>query len=217
MAYDSSLARLPDPTTNPVGPGWATQTLRSVSSEMSTAMNSAFDVVVYQGGDYWEITLNYNALPITEFNQIFPFLTSLKGKFTKFYVQLPNIVNPASGAWTGTGAALGQGNIIQDSASSIVIASASSLGGSLAVGDYVKLSNSDKIYLVTSHDYDGVLDQLSLGFHCEIEKDTDALTYLEPNDIKFRVNLQSEMPSYQLNGDGIVQPITLTLKEQVSE
>ena len=213
MAYDPSIIRLPDPTTTPAGPGWASQSLGETVPVQSQSLNGGSVVAVYQGGNYWKLNLTYNSMPIEDYSVIGNFISRLRGPATPFYVQLPQYINPKTGAWTGTGVALGQGNITLQAADTIRVEDKASLGGTLTAGDMLKLSLNDRIYKVinvaegtTYFDYQ---------LNSVIDGTVDALTFLEPNDIKFKMVLQGDKPTENIDSSGLVQGFSLSLRGTV--
>lgn len=215
MSYDNSQ-RLPDPSTTPEGPGFVSQTLLNHTPGMVHPLNSGESVSVKFAGDYWKITLAYPQLTIAEGATIFPFLYSLQGAFTKFYIQLPTMANPATGAW-GTGAdseIFGAGNITAPLSNRIAISNWSTVSGSnsLSTGDLIKLSSMKKIYSITLATLNA--DVMTLDLSSDITNIASVITAgLQPNDIKFRVNLTGNSPAASLNADGIYEGFSLALKE----
>ena len=216
MAYDN-LQRLPDPTTSPQGPGFVSQTLLNNTPGMVHPLNSGESVSVKFAGDYWTIDLAYPQLTIAEGATIFPFLYSLQGGFTNFYVQLPTMANPASGIW-GTGVdseIFAQGLVTAGTNSNQINIStwaAASGSGNLAAGDLIMISTLKKIFMVVSADL--ASDVMTLTLNSEI---TDATSLvgagIQPNDIKFRVKQKGAGPAANLTADGLYEGFSLSLKE----
>lgn len=213
MAYDPSVIRLPDPSTNPAGPGWASQSLGETVPAQSDSLNGGSVVAVYQGGNYWKLNLTYNSMPIEDYTVLGNFISQLRGPATPFYVQLPQYINPKTGAWTGTGIALGEGNITKISSDTIRVDSKASLGGSLTAGDMLKLSINDRIYKVIQVTEGATYFDYKLN--AIIEGTVDGLTYLEPNDIKFKMVLQGDKPTENIDSSGLVQGFSLSLRGTV--
>jgi len=214
VSYNQSIQQLPDPNTTPVGPGWASQSILDTAPGQSNDLNGGSTVSVYQGGNYWTITLNYSAMPVDEYTNLGYFINSLKGKATKFYVSLPGKTHPKSGAWAvDTADRRGEGNITKVSANSIKVASEVLLGGELQVGDYLKLSDSDRIYYIIGVEYEDT--SVIYTFHSLLEKTPNATTYLEPNDIKFKCVLKGDKPTETIGVSGLVEGFSLPLKSTV--
>lgn len=214
MAYNQSIPQLPDPSTTPEGPGWASQAIFDTAPGQSNDLNGGSTVSVYQGGNYWNISLNYNSMPIDMYTNLGTFISSLRGSATSFYVSLPDKANPKAGPWaTDTSDQIGLGKITKTSSDSILVNDRTLLGGVLSVGDYLKLSTNDRIYRINKVDVVG--NTVTYKFHCLIEGRVDALTYLVPNDIKFKCVLKGEKPREEINTSGLVQGFTLSLKSTV--
>lgn len=213
MAYNATIPQLPDPTTTPVGPGWASQRIYDTAPVQSTALNGGSTIAVYQGGNYWNISLTYNSMLPSTYEQLGAFFSSLQGAASRFYVRLPDKANPKTGPWVGTGTQLGLGRISKINDTTIEVADKATLGGTLSVGDYLKLSGNDRIYRVVKVEDNG--SAVRYTFHCVIDSPIDNSTELEPNDIKFKCVLTSDKPAEEVNASGLVQGFTLTLRGTV--
>lgn len=215
MAYDSSLRRLPDPYTNPLAPGFVGVKIANSVNGMVRELNSGATISVKLGeGSVWEIQLTYPEMTMTESGILFPFLNIVGGGFTNFYVMLPNARNPVSGAWTG-GPTFAAGQITMGAASNqIVVSGWDSLGGDLDSGDYLKISNSNKIYRILETEYSAGTKTLTLDSDVRNSSTIPAAS-LEPNDIMFRVRLVGQAPQEEIGSDGTVAGITVRLKENI--
>lgn len=214
MSYEA-LSRLPDPTTVPAGPGFVSQQIIDKSPGMVHNLNHGGSVSVKFAGNYWEINIAYPQLTVAEANTIFPFLYSLQGAFTNFYVQLPTYVQPQTGAWsTGTDALIAKGEITVVQPNQISIPLWSTRGGDLSIGDMIKFTNLNKIYMIVGKSLNA--DTVTLTLNCDIS-DTVAIATagLEPNDLKFRVRVRSEVPSPTLTADGLYEGFSLALRENI--
>lgn len=215
MAYDSSLLRLPDPTTTPAGPGFVAQMLQPVKTGLLHDLNNGGTVAVEYAGGYFTIDISYPELTVDEGNSFFPMLAYLTGGFTNFYVQLPTHVNPKTGAWDVSTASLrAEGAItlgVRDN--EIVIPAWNTRGGNLSVGDAIKFTNSNKIYLVSY--ISQVAETVTIGLNCSIlEKQKIPTAGLEPNDIKFRVRMGNvQLP--RITARGVYEAFSITLKENI--
>jgi hypothetical protein len=215
MSYDN-LQRLPDPNTVPAGPGFVSQTLLNNTPGMVHPLNSGESVSVKFAGDYWTITLGYPELTIEEGATIFPFLNSLQGGFTNFYVQLPTMANPATGAWGGGADSeiFGTGNLSAPSSTQLAISSWADVSGAndLLIGDLIMISSMKKIFMIVGKDLQA--DVMTLTLNTEIPNVAlVAAAGIQPNDIKFRVRMKGNTPAASLNADGLYAPFTLNLKE----
>lgn len=214
MSYEN-LTRLPDPTTNPSGPGFISQQLLDNTPGMMHNLNHGGSVSVKFSGSYWTINIGYPQLTITEASTIMPFIYSLQGGFTNFYIQLPTMANPKTGAWGATG--IVAGDVYPGSVSNEIDISNWSLRGSgneLSVGDMLKLSNHNKIYMIVGLELNG--DVMTVSFNCDILDITQvAVATIEPNDIKFRVRQKGAAPAFALTPEGLYSPVSLSLRENI--
>jgi len=213
VAYNTSIPQLPDPTTTPVGPGWASQTIYDIAPVQSTELNGGSTIAVYQGGNYWNISLSYNSMLPETYNELGVFLSSLQGSASRFYVRFPDRANPKNGAWVGSGPQLGQGLITKINAQTIEVANRTSLGGTLVAGDYLKLSGNDRIYKVIK--VENVSTSVRYTLHCVIDSPIDNTTELEPNEIKFKCVLVGDKPREEVTASGLVQGFSLALRGTV--
>jgi hypothetical protein len=214
VAYNESIPQLPDPSTTLVGPGWASQAILDTAPTQSNDLNGGSTVSVYQGGNYWTITLNYNSMPIDMYTNLGAFISGLRGSSTPFYVRLPDKANPKSGAWVlDTDAQKGLGNVTKELSDTIKVTNVSNLGGSLQVGDYLKLSTNDRIYKILAVNISS--NTAYYKFHSLIEGTISSATYLEPNDIKFKCVLKGDKPREEIDTSGLVQGFSLSLKSTV--
>lgn len=214
MAYDSSLKILPTPVTIPAGPGWSSQSLSLITPSTGERLNGGAIVGVDKGGAYWKIQLSYPGGIPANYAGLFSVLNSLTVYLDKVYVSLPYMTDPASGAWgAGTGTGAGLGLLSKIGSKTIRVSNKSALAGTLEVGDFVKLSTGSKIYCVES-----VLDggsTIDFRFNTQIVSTVDGLTYMEPDDIKFKVAVNGSLPTYTINTSGLVEGFSLDLEESV--
>lgn len=215
MPYEN-LPRLPDPTTVPEGPGFLTQSIIDNSPGMVHNLNNGGSISVKFAGNYWTINIAYPQLTISEMDTLLPFLYSLQGAFSNFYVQLPIHDNPRAGAWATTPPA---GDVsIGSSNNQVEIANwasaISNAGSTLNTGDMLKFTNTNKIYMIVGMSL--LADTMTLTLNSEV---TDvaamAAATIEPNDIKFRVRQVGKMPSVLLNADGLYESFSLSLRENI--
>jgi hypothetical protein len=215
MSYET-LSQLPDPETAPVGPGFVSQQITDNTPGMIHTLNNGGSVGVKFSGSNWEIQVGYPQLTIAEANTIIPFVYSLQGPFTNFYVQLPTYVNPASGAWGAT--SIVAANVSSGTNSNqIDIANWANRGSGneLAVGDMIKLDTHNKIYLITGALVTAGVMTLTLNCDRAISSTEIGAATIEPNDIKFRVRLKGTPPAFNLTADGLYEGFTLSMRENI--
>jgi hypothetical protein len=216
MAYDSNLGRLPDPTTIPAGPGFVSQQILDNTPGMIHNLNTGGSVSVKFSGSYWTINIGYPQLTIAQSNEIISFIYGLQGGFTNFYVQLPNKANPASGAWGATGITVG--NLTNGTNTNQVDVQNwdnRGAGNELEVGDMIKFTVSNKIYLIVATDYvSAAVGTQTLTLNSDRPSNM-AASDLEPNGIQFRVRIRGNPPAFNLNPDGLYEGFSLSLRENI--
>lgn len=214
MSYNQNLQILPDPSTDPSGPGFTSLSIKNDSPGMSQKLNSGATISVRFAGSAWILSIGFPQLNIVEGKTIIPFLEGI-GVFDNFYVRVPTATQPASGAWdVSTLLKRAEGYLVLGStARKFDIPDYSIRGGTLAVGDYIKFTNMNKIYLITGMDLN--VDVMSVTLNSEITNTSlIASAGLEPNDIKFRVK-QTSMPEFNLNTEGLYASFNITLRENI--
>lgn len=215
MAYDLTLGVLPDPNTNPAGPGWNAQSLSRVTPTSGDRLNGGSVIGIDQGGEYWTIKLSYTGGIPSEYAPLFSMLNSVTTLHTKFYVSLPFMNNPTLGTWAGSGAAHGLGLLSKTGARTVEVSDKTQLSGRFSIGDLVKLSNNSKLYMVQSVNEQS--STIAYTFNCDIVSVVDATVYFEPNDIKFKVVLAGNHPEYRINTSGLIEGFSLDLEETVDD
>lgn len=208
------MARLPDPTTNPKGPGFTQASLTPNYPGMHQTLNSASVVSVQVGGTYWEISVTYPDMTAAEIQPLHLFLLGLQGAFTPFEIQLPQHANPMGGALT----APQQGIVQAASGDTIVIHNWDNVGGDIVAGDMIKLSNGNKIYTVLSTSYvagGANFGEKTLKLNFSLAKAVTSVDKLEPNNILFRVKIKGESPTITLGNNGLYRGFTLSVRESL--
>jgi hypothetical protein len=190
MAYDNNLTRLPDPTTNPQGPGFVSVSLTNNSPGVSHRLNTGGSIGVQFSGDYWSISIGYPELTIAQGDILLPYLYSVSGGFRNFYVAIPGKTIPKTGAWNVSSAALrAEGAITLTSPRELTIPSWSTRGGDLSAGDAIKFTNSNKIYLITSTTLVSNTKKIFLNSDV-LEPSKMPAAGFQPNNILFRVKME---------------------------
>ena len=213
MAYEA-LKRLPDPATTPAGPGFLSASITDNVAGLVHTLNNGSTVAVQYAGNYWTISIEYYALNRQELSSLMPFLCSVAGGFTPFYIQLPMFINPASGAWDiSTATKRAEGAVSLGATDrQVVIPAWNTRGGTLAAGDMIKFTNSNKIYMVQHASL--VSNVMTIDLHCPILDPTKIPTCgLEPNDIKFKVRQVGGTQSFVYQNNGLLEPFGISLTE----
>ncbi len=207
MSYEG-LTELPTPYTSPDGPGFVTQALTDNTPGMVHPLNSGDTVSVKFKGSYWTINIGYPQLTIAEGNKIIPFLYSLQGAFTNFYVSLPNSLYPAAGEF-----AAGANTQMGDSINKVEVLGRTS---GLTAGDFIKFTGINKVYFI-SH-VETTVTSMILTLNCDIT-DTSAVNageveeMSEAQPLKFRVRIKGKTPTLSLNADGLYEAFSIELRE----
>lgn len=214
MAYDSTLKILPDPTTVPEGPGFISQQVIQVDPGMVHPLNTGGTIAIRYQGAYWTININYPELTYIQGASILPFLTSLGGPFSNFYISLPTITIPQAGRWDSDNDFSGDLSVKSTNDKVLVIDGGSTVNGEFTIGDMIKLSNSHKIYQVLDKGTSGEDIELELSSSI-IDPNTLISATIEPNDIKFRVRLAGQFTPPTLTANGLYDPFSLQLRENI--
>lgn len=216
MAYDSTLLRVPDPTTTPAGPGFTSLGLQPNKTGLTHDLNSGGTISVEFAGGYFTIDIAYPELTPEEANTFFPMLSFISGGFTNVYLQLPTHVNPRTGVWdTSTNTKTAKGSITINALkdNEIIIPSWSSRGGDISPGDALKFDNSHKIYTVAYVTL--VANVKTIGLNCAIlEKHKIPTAGLEPNNILFRCRV-SQISFPKLTARGLYDSFSVSFKENI--
>lgn len=215
MAYDLTLPRMPDPYTTPAGPGFLSISMTDNSPGTIHELNTGGSIGVKFNGNFWTMSISLPELFPEEAEIIYPFLSAVSGGFDNFYVQLPQFRNPKTGSWsTGTNTLIAKGSIsIGPRANTIIIPSWNTRGGNLSVGDMIKFDNSNKIYQVRQISVASNIATIVLN--CPIlQPNLIPAAGLEPNDIKFRVRMTSQL-SVTLSSKGLYESVTVNLRENI--
>ena len=83
-----------DNTTGTAGPGFASVSLKSVRDTQVSRTVSGRGVTRSNGGQYWEVDINYHPMTRAQFEPVYSFLLSKNGRRDAFYVALPEYSAP---------------------------------------------------------------------------------------------------------------------------
>lgn len=211
MAY-LNIPRLPDPTTNPAGPGFTSIGLTNIATGMSHRLNNGGLVSVQFAGNYWTITIGFPELTPSQALTILPFLESVGGGFTDFYIQLPTHINPSSGLWdVSTSTKRCEGDITLVTERSFSVSAWDTRGGNLSPGDLIKFTNSNKIYRVL---YTTLVSNIFTATLSSPIISNLTTAGLEPNSIKFKVKMPGFV-SPQITKRGVYDAFSIVLEENI--
>ena len=211
MAYDSSLLRLPDPTTNPPGPGFTAVALTNNAQGTVHALNTGATISVRYAGSYWTFSITYPELFPDEARTIIPLLNSLSSGFENIYVQLPQHVYPKNGPIPRSYA----GSIALDpSREDSIIVSNWISDFEFEPGDMIKFDNSNKVYMVTwVTNVDAATRNIRLH-DLIIEKGKIPAAGFELGELLFRVRMEGGITS-QLTNRGLYDGLTVKFRENI--
>ncbi len=150
----------------------------------------------------WGFKLEYALLQRAEHGRLFAAVLSAKGKHEVF-AYTPPIYSNTFGDITGTATAV----IARGAGSAVVLFSGAT--GKLSVGDYIKFSNHDKVYMVTRSDTDTVTIEPPLY------KAIDASTVIIYNRVSFLVSIDSDSADFSARNGGL-SSMSISLMEVVS-
>lgn len=209
---------LPDPTTIPKGPGFSSISLASVFRTMSHETNGARILTQQTAGQYWQIDIGYTDLTIEEAAPLLHFLYAIKGMHTPFYVRLPTFCNPKNGSMGNVSLANATpnqyGNTLTFTNWNAV---ANQTSSTLQVGDPLKTTDSDKVYIITAASYSVTgSGTATFTIQPDLVVKTTSQTKLVTDDIKFRVKLLDDTISHTINTDLYVNSFGLKMRETTS-
>lgn len=213
MAYDTTLPRIPDPY-HLGGIGMVGVSLKAIDSVEQHALNGGSRVTTTRGGSYWEIEVTYP--PTLDVTTMLAFLDSMHGSATPFYIRLPQYSKPYTGYWdTSTNFKVALGDIVLVGDRELKIEQWGARGGTLSAGDMLKLSNMDKVYMVTRIEIVGDTAAITLNTTVKFPA-LVPLASLEVNDILFKVSIKgNSTPKPTLQTNGIYAGLSLSLREEV--
>ena len=131
--------------TFPTSPAFDSLDVRSIQPTFVSRTISGRRQARQIGGQYWIITATFAPLTRAQFQPIYAFVMSQRGRFDSFSLSLPVI---KSGLGTPTGTPLGNGasqtgrTVVTDGWNNDTVV--------FKAGDFVKLSGNDKVYMITS-------------------------------------------------------------------
>ena len=131
--------------TFPTSPAFDSLDVRSIQPTFVSRTISGRRQARQIGGQYWKITATFAPLTRAQFQPIYAFIMSQRGRFESFSLSLPVI---KSGLGTPTGTPLVNG--ASQTGRSVVTDGWNNDTVVFKAGDFVKFSGNDKVYMITS-------------------------------------------------------------------
>jgi hypothetical protein len=157
------------------------------------------------GGQFWSFTLQSPPLERTAFRELYSFIVQQDGSFESFTIS-PPVIGSTSG--TASGELMITGSTTAQKAagtSEIKIGNrfdSSPMTGTLKKGDFIKIADQDKVYMLTSDvTFDGS-STIAVGIYpplLEATEDGKAVTY---NSVPFKVHFAGDQQSFTLDQSG---------------
>jgi len=157
------------------------------------------------GGQYFSLTLQSPPLERSAFRELYAFIVLQDGSFESF-----TLSPPVLGSTSGTAS----GNVVIKGASTAQKAAGSSeikLGnkaddspvtGTLKKGDFIKIQDQDKIYMLTSDvTFDGSSD-IAVGIYPPLLEATDNAKDVTYNSVPFKVHFSGDQQSFSIDQSG---------------
>jgi hypothetical protein len=157
------------------------------------------------GGQFWSFTLQSPPLERSAFRELYSFIVQQDGSFESFTLS-PPVIGSTSG--TASGELMITGSTTAQKAagtSEIKIGNrfaSSPMTGTLKKGDFIKIADQDKVYMLTSDvTFDGS-STIAVGIYPPLLEATDdgkAVTY---NSVPFKVHFTGDQQSFTLDQSG---------------
>jgi hypothetical protein len=157
------------------------------------------------GGQFWSFTLQSPPLERSAFRELYSFIVQQDGSFESFTLS-PPVIGSTSG--TASGELMITGSTTAQKAagtSEIKIGNrfaSSPMTGTLKKGDFIKIADQDKVYMLTSDvTFDGS-STIAVGIYPPLLEATDdgkAVTY---NSVPFKVHFAGDQQSFTLDQSG---------------
>jgi hypothetical protein len=157
------------------------------------------------GGQFWSFTLQSPPLERSAFRELYSFIVQQDGSFESFTLS-PPVIGSTSG--TASGELMITGSTTAQKAagtSEIKIGNrfaSSPMTGTLKKGDFIKIADQDKVYMLTSDvTFDGS-STIAVGIYpplLEATEDGKAVTY---NSVPFKVHFAGDQQSFTLDQSG---------------
>lgn len=202
--------RLPDPFTHPgVAPGFLSAPLVDNEPLIQDELPNGEVLEVTTSTQFWSINITYPDLLDEEYRLISAAINKAKASDGVIQLALPQYLNlRVIGPTAPLSIAAGQvGN-------TLIIKNTNDLKGLPYVGDLLKLTNSHKVYKITSVDTDTTANTWTLGLYPSIAKVTDGTEKPIFNNILFNMKLINRGTiTENLNADGLYENVSINLRE----
>jgi len=139
------------------------------------------------GGQRWAFTARYNRMTREDFQPVFAFVTSQKGRLGSFGI-VPPVIGSTSGDATGTARVNGSTSAGE---SSVPV---DGFTGSIKAGDFVKFSHG-KVYMVTEDRSGPGSISIEPALVTDVADDEEMIY----NGVTFTMRLDNDVQEYALN------------------
>jgi len=159
------------------------------------------------GGQFWTVRLNTSSLTQAEMSELYAFIVSQNGQYESF-----TVVPPIHGNSRGT--ASGTVTITQTYAAGLKTVRANGATGTLLKGDFIKFSNHDKVYMLTSDVNMDASSEDTINIFPGLFTAVTSATTVTYDNVPFKVMLNESNTNFQTQIDGTYK-IDFTLREDI--
>ena len=208
--------RLPDPTTNPAGPGFASTKFTDLYDYKSHNLSNGITIAVEGNAHVWELHVIYNDFIYDDaiVGTLVRYLRSLRGPINAAEIVIPQHSKPKNGVIDASVGTIAAGQ----TGETLVITDWLSIGSAhLVPGDFVQLSDSSrKLYEVHEVNYSANTNNgtLTLTLYPNLAAPTLGSDKLIVEPV-FQGKLTTKKLTLNVTPDGIVKGFTTTYRESI--
>lgn len=200
--------RLPDPINNPGAPGFSSSELVSIQPILQDWMPNNKSLSVSSGEHYWEITLGYSDMLVSEYNILAQAIDKTLQLQEKLEVWLPQYEDYTF--------KLGNYTVQQSSQNSVTL-SQDGMVSVPKVGMLLQFSNHKKVYRIT--DFKLVGGSVTIEFYPSLRTSVSQSNTVKFTGIRFSMDFKDRsnpLPQPTFNSDGFYgEGTTLELREAI--
>lgn len=200
--------KLPDPINNPGAPGFSSQELKSIQPFLQDSMPNTKVISVTSGEQYWNLTLGYSDMLVTEFNILNQQIDKTIQRGEKLLVWLPQYED-----W---GFKLNNYFLLQQNQSTITL-DQSGMRSLPTIGNLVQFQNHKKVYRIV--DYSVGQTTIDISIYPDLRVQVPVGTQVSFTNINFSMDFRDRsqpISSAVFNSDGYYgEGITLELRESI--
>jgi hypothetical protein len=171
-----------------------------------TKTNSGRTIRASAATTLWRATLDFPALSFQQFRQIQGFVALARGPLNDFKIILTNISSRTAGAATGAVTVGGtDSKSYTAGATSVEVSLASwSSGTFLNMGDVIKFSNHDKVYMATTDITPDSSGNVHISFEPPLTAAVPNAATVSYDNVAFKMIFSNDLQEYRYNTDGTV-------------